>query len=163
MGPKGLRCLHSNQCRPIGGGHNATQAAPVVIHHLDGVGDRHARDCTIGTGTNSINHRAEDVPISERPRGVMHTDDLRISWNSRQAGTHAGRACCAAGNRAFSGGILGPDDDDHTIARRSRRSNRMVDHAMLAEHLVLLWSSETGSGARCYNDRPDRAATCHSS
>ena len=112
-GAEPLRGLDRHQRCTVGG----AQHAAVGAHHLDGVGHRQRRHHTVGTGTDRVDHAAEQFVRGEGSCGVVHTDDAGIGRHDRKTVAHGLAPCCPAGNlvRRSRVDVVGREHEDHTV------------------------------------------------
>ncbi len=76
------------------------------------------------------------------------------SGHGRQPGPDRFAAGRAAGDAALAGGVLGRHDDDDTVGRRPGDCVRSIDHADVAEQLVLLEGPEALPAPAADHDGP---------
>ena len=113
---------------------------------------------TIGASRYGLDHSSKIVFIRKWSCCIVHADDRRILWHSGQTTTHRLAARCTACDTTFTGGNLGRQHDDHTIARLARRLDRPVHDTPITECFKLLRSTKTTAGSCRNHDGPNNFA-----
>ena len=146
-----LRCLHGHQCGPVGGGYHRA----IGLHDFDRVGHGNTGHCCVSAGCDRSNHTRVYRRRCKGAGCIVHADDCCVVRHGRKTRPDRRRTriptrYCTLGNSVTRG-----HNNHHTVTHLLGNGLGMIDHATVADQLVLLLFAKSLAIATADDNSPN--------